>query len=114
MKYRIKYLPDTVKDRDEIREYLSQYYESTVKNFFKLLKEKTARLKDFPYSCPPYEYDPDYRRLVVGDYLVFYIVNENDKVVEIHRIFHGTQNIRRHLLKQSTKTTDIFPVDPQK
>ena len=31
MKYRIKYLPDTVTDRDEIKEYLSQYYESTVK-----------------------------------------------------------------------------------
>ena len=101
MKFRIKYLPDTVTDRDEIREYLSLYYESTVRNFFILLKEKIAKLKDFPYSCPVYEYDHDYRRLVVGDYLVFYIVNEDAKIVEIHRIFHSSRDIRRHLSQKA-------------
>ena len=99
MKYRIKYLPDTVTDREEIRDYLSQYYESTVSKFFALLREKTAQLKNFPYSCPVYEHDTDYRRLIVGDYLVFYMVNEDTKTVEIHRIFHGTRDIRRHLTK---------------
>ena len=29
MKYRIKYLPDIVTDREEIKDYLSQYYEIT-------------------------------------------------------------------------------------
>ena len=109
MKYSIRYLPDTVTDRDEIKEYLSQYYESTVENFFKLLKEKTSRLKEFPYSCPVYEHDPDYYRMVVGDYLVFYIVNEDDGVVEIHRIFHGSKDIRQHL-KRSTGA-DISSTD---
>jgi len=99
MKYKIKYLPDVVTDRDEIKMYLSQYYESTVRNFFDLLREKITRLKEYPYSCPAYEHDPDYRKLVVGDYLVFYMVNEPDKTVEIHRIFHGTQDVRRHLPK---------------
>jgi len=97
MKYQIKYLPDSAVDRSEIRDYLSQYYKSTIKNFFDLLRKKIARLKEFPYSCPIYEDDPDYRILVVGDYLVFYIVNEADRIVEIHRIFHGSQDIRRHL-----------------
>ena len=99
MKFRIKYLPETVTDRNEIRDYLSQYYESTAKKFFVLLKEKIARLKDFPYSCPTYEDDPDYRKLVVGDYLAFYMINESDKTVEIHRIFHGSRDIRRRLDK---------------
>lgn len=97
MKYRIKYLPDTVTDRAEIRAYLAQYYESTVRNFFLLLKERIGQLKKFPYSGPVYEDDPDYRKLVVGDYLVFYRVNEEDQTVEIHRIFHGSQDIKRHL-----------------
>ena len=95
--YSIKYLPDTVTDRDEIKEYLSQYYESTVKKFFEQLKEKIGLLKEFPYSCPVYEHDTDYRRLIVGDYLVFYMVNEDDKTVEIHRIFHGSRDIRKQL-----------------
>ena len=93
MKYRIRYLPETVSDRNEVKAYLAKYYESTVNDFFALLKEKTTRLKEFPYSCPIYEDDPDYRKLVVGDYLVFYMVNEENKTVEIHRIFHGSRDI---------------------
>ena len=96
MKYRIAYLPDTVVDRDIIKTYLMQFYPNTAKKFFNLLKAKTARLKDFPYSCPKYEDDPDYRVLVVSDYLVFYMVNEEKKTVEIHRIFHGSQDISHH------------------
>jgi len=97
MSYRINYLPDATEDRDVIREYLSQYYESTVRNFFTLLRKRVAQLKEHPYSCPAYEHDPDYRVLVVGDYLVFYVVNDNDNIVEIHRIFHKSRDIRRWL-----------------
>ena len=96
MKYRIKFLPETVTDREEIRAYLSRYHEDTVTKVLHLLKEKIARLKEFPYSCPTYEDDPDYRKLVVVDYLVFYMVDEDKKTVEIHRIFHGSQDIRQH------------------
>jgi len=97
MKYRIKYFPSSVNDRETIKAYLMQFYPSTARKFFDLLKSKTARLKDFPYSCPKYEDDPDYRVLVVGDYLVFYIVNEDKKAIEIHRIFHGSQDIEHHV-----------------
>ena len=97
MTYTIKYLPLTVTDLECILAYLSQYYESTVTDFLVLLKEKTSRLKDYPYSCQEYEDDPDYRRLIVGDYLVFYKVKEDDKSIEIHRILHGSQNIQRQL-----------------
>jgi len=97
VKYRITYLPDTVDDRDIIKAYLEQYYPNTAKKFFSNLKSKTTRLKEFPYSCPKYEYDLDYRVLVVGDYLVFYMVNEEKKTVEIHRIFHGSQDISHHI-----------------
>jgi len=97
MRYSIEYLPETVDDREIVRSYLSQFYPTTVKKFFKLLKSKTARLKSYPYSCPKYEDDPDYRVLVVGDYLVFYMVDEQNKTVVVHRIFHGSQDITRNL-----------------
>ena len=45
MKYRIKYLPDTVIDREEIKTYLSQFYGSTVKKFFVLLRRKTSQFR---------------------------------------------------------------------
>jgi len=101
MKYQIKYLPETVSDRNDIKAYLDQYYESTVNKFFSLLREKIARLKEFPYSCPIYEDDPEYRRLAVEDYLVFYMVNEEEKTVEICRIFHSSRDIKLHLYQDS-------------
>ena len=97
MKYRIKFLQDAVHDRDDIKAYLSQYYDSTVRNFFALLKERIAQLKSFPYSCPVYENIPDYRVLVVKEYLVFYMVDDENKTVEIHRIFHESRDVRRRL-----------------
>ena len=97
MKHRIKYLPDTVSDRNDIKIYLAKYYGDTAKNFFTLLKEKIKRIREFPYSCPMFEDDSDYRKLVVGDYLVLYMINEENKTIEIHRIFHGSQDIKRHL-----------------
>jgi len=104
MKYRIRYLPETASDRNEIKAYLAKYYESTAKFFFALLKEKITRLMEFPYSCPIYEDDPDYRKLVVGNYLVFYMVNEEEKTVEIHRIFHDSRDIAPLLTVQGLDT----------
>ena len=108
MKHRIKYLPDAVADRDTIKAYLSQFYGSTSSNFFTLLKKRTEQLKAFPCSCPVYEDDHDYRVLVVGDFLVFYMVNEEQKTIEVHRIIHGSQDIRRHLKIETGAVRDVI------
>ena len=97
MKYRLKYMEDTISDRDNIKNHLSKFYPGTTKRFFSMLKKKITRLKTYPESCPIYEDDPDYRKLVAGDYLVFYMINEKEKKVEIHRILHGSMDINQHL-----------------
>ena len=96
MKYRIKFLPDAKADKDDIKAYLDTFYAGTAKRFLDSLNSKITRLKDFPYLYPTYEDDPDYRVLVIGDYLVFYVVIEDGKFVEIHRIFHGSKDISQH------------------
>jgi addiction module RelE/StbE family toxin len=97
MKYKIKYLSETVADRDEIKKYLSQFGANTPKKFFDLLKHNIEVIKKYPYSCQAYDGDPDYRKMVVGDYLVFYIVNDDEKTIEIHRMFHASRDIKRQL-----------------
>jgi toxin ParE1/3/4 len=37
----------------------------------------------------------NYRKMVVDDYLVFYVVL--DEAIEIHRILHGKRDIGRYL-----------------
>jgi len=94
MKYRSKYLPVFMADRDVIRAHLSRFYTGTEKRFFTLVRKKIKQLSDFPLMYPVFEFDPNYRKMVIGDYLLFYIVDEDNKMVEIHRIFHGAQDIR--------------------
>ena len=97
MKYTVRYLPEAMADAEEIRQYLSQYYASTVRNFFNLLKQRIALLKSNPFIAQPYPERPTYRRLVVNDYLVFYKVNDELELIEIHRILHGSRDIGRYL-----------------
>jgi plasmid stabilization system protein ParE len=49
-----------------------------------------------PYMYPAYEYFPDYRKIVIGNYLAFYTVNEEDKTIEIHRILPGIWDLSQY------------------
>ena len=93
MKFRIIFLPQTKNDRAEIKSFLSKFYKGTYKRFSILLKKKISRLKIFPFSGPVYESNPRYRKLIVGDYLIFYKVYESIKIVEIHYIIHSSRDI---------------------
>ena len=97
MKYKIKFMPDTRDDLKLIKEYQSQFYPNTPKKFFALLRKRIGQLKEFSYSCPVYEDDENYRKLIVGNYLVFYIVNESNKSVDVYAVFHGSRDIKQHL-----------------
>jgi plasmid stabilization system protein ParE len=44
---------------------------------------------------PVYENNPGYRKIVIGNYLVFYTVDEK-KTVEIHRILPGIRDLSRY------------------
>jgi len=97
MKYGIKYLPTFPADRDVIKAHLSQFYAGTEKRFFTLLRKKIKRLRDFPHMCPVYEIDTDYRKLVAGQYIVLYKVDESSAIVEIHRMLPASWDILNHL-----------------
>ena len=97
MNYRVIYLPESRNDTREIRQYLTQYYRSTSKSFFTLLRKRINSLKSNPFIAQQYPEKPSYRRLVVEDYIVFYKVFEDRKLVEIHRILHGSREIDRYI-----------------
>ena len=89
MTYKIKYLPLAVQDLNDIARYLSGFYPQTARRVLKEMREKITKLGDTP--------DPTYRKLVADQYLVFYHVNENVKVVEIHRVLRGSWNLPQYL-----------------
>jgi len=56
--------------------------------------EQISALSDFPYLYASYEYCYPYRKLVVArfPFVVFYFVDEGTQQVNIHRIYHTSQN----------------------
>ena len=96
MRYELKYMDSALIDMAIIKEYLSLYYEST---WFKVAREieyHIGFLREIPFGFPLYDGSETYRKLVAGDYIVFYKVIEQNHIVEIHTIWHGKTNILEH------------------
>jgi len=53
------------------------------------------RLKDFPFSCSyvdgAFLKRKGYRKLIVDNYIAFYLVDEEEKQVVIMRVLYGRQ-----------------------
>lgn len=94
MAYNIEYLPEAYEDLDAIFEYLSRFYRSTASTFFRTLKHRISQLADNPHMAEAWEDEPDFRKLLVDDYLVFYMVYNERQTVEIHRILRASWNIK--------------------
>jgi plasmid stabilization system protein ParE len=97
MGYTIRFLPTAKNNVKEIKQYLSQFYPNTPKRFTTSLKNALEGLKTMPYMCPAYETLPPFRKMVVANYLVFYTINDEQKLIEIHRVLPGTWDVEKHL-----------------
>lgn len=95
---RIVMLPRAAQDLEDVVDYLSQFYASTAIKQYDRIVSKIQELPRFLEMCEEYgagHYHFAYRRMVVNDYLVFYVVL--DDAIEIHRILHGKKDIGRYL-----------------
>jgi plasmid stabilization system protein ParE len=95
--YKLRFLGLARDDKRAIRDYLKQFYPSTPAKFTAKLKKQLAMLKENPYMCPEYPDNPAYRRLIVGKYLVFYEINENEKMIYVYRILRASWDIEKYL-----------------
>jgi addiction module RelE/StbE family toxin len=96
MQYKLKFLEIAKHDKEEIKKYLQKYYPGTPKKFISKLKECMNNIKEMPYMYPVYEHFPEYRKIVLGNYLIFYAVNEETKSIAVHRILPGVWDLSRY------------------
>ena len=94
-KYRIKYLPVAQRDLVEIIDYIKIDSPDSAVNFLDRFDRAVVKLETFPLlDISPRDnrlQSLGYRILVIGNYLVFYVVKNS--IVEIRKILHG---IRRY------------------
>jgi plasmid stabilization system protein ParE len=86
-----------LQDIADIKAYLSGFYQGTWSRFSQKLEDSIFALSSTPYIYEAYRTNYDYRRLIVGNYLVFYKVFESEKSVRIYRILHGAKDIQQYL-----------------
>jgi plasmid stabilization system protein ParE len=97
MTYKLTFLSIALDDKKNIEGYLKQFYPGTPHKFVAALKEKLTGLKENPYMYQAYEGNPAYRKIVVSNYLVFYKINDEKHIIEIHRILPGSWDLARIL-----------------
>ncbi len=89
--YSLKLTSKANEDLDKIYSYISKelYAEKAAKNLLEKIETSIMQLKDFPFSC---NYASDeflrkkgYRKLIIDNYIAFYLVNEEEQQVDSTR-----------------------------
>jgi len=97
MPYRIVYRAYAEKDIWEIAEYLSDFSITTAETFLRELKDKIERLTETPLIYPKIDSYREYRKIVVGNYVVVYELEEQTEEIIIIRVVHGKRNYQENL-----------------
>ena len=97
-KYDINYLPSAEKDLNDIMSYIQSDNLKVALNLLNDIDKNISQLKTFPFKGkkPDDDYlqSKGYRMLIVNSYIIFYIVFENKKEIEIRRIIHGKRKYK--------------------
>ena len=96
MTYKLEYISTFHADISNLAENLHEY-PAKAKRIIETLDKKLEALAQSPEMYQVYDDFPIFRRMPVEDYLVFYIVNERDRTVEVHRLIHGMMDISKQL-----------------
>ena len=97
--YSIEYFPFVRDDLREIENYLDEIDPGITDKVLIAIQESIQSLDEMPFRYPEYVYRPDYRVVSVYNYMIFYVVAEDRKVVEVRRILHSARNLAHELYK---------------
>lgn len=97
--YNIRYLPLARNDIENIVAYVELELKSPKAAMGLLLafEEAIKHLSLFPYAYKPYRFiepiQTDYRMLPVKNYAVFYVIDEENENIEIHRVIYAKRDL---------------------
>ena len=96
MAMKLEYISTFYADIANVESYLEEYPQKA-KRVFEEMDKKLSNLIDNPELYPIYEEFPEFRRIVVEDYLVFYTINERTENIEVHRLVYGKMDVPKQL-----------------
>lgn len=96
--YSLKFTPIAKEDLNQIYEYIlnTLLSEIAANKLMKNIETSIMRLTEFPLSCSYVLDEPlkakGYRKLIVDNYVIFYLVNKDKKQIVIMRILYGARD----------------------
>lgn len=102
-RFKLKVTPAAEHDLDEIYTYITNSLValSVADNLLEDIEKQILSLCDFPHRC---EYsrneilrDKGYRKLVIHNYVVLYLVDDKSKTVIVMRVFFGAMDYEKYL-----------------
>ena len=103
MAYSVIMLPAAEEDYREILRYLDRRFESlqAIRTLNQRLREALDNLRETPrmyaFSTDEVLRQRGYHKFLIGNYVALFQIDETNQVVEIYRIFHGSQNYAKYL-----------------
>lgn len=101
--YKIEFLPIAKKDIDDIIYYISHNLKNRIASIElkDLFMNSLDKISEFPYGLPIYKptgsLKNEYRSYKVKNFLMFYTVNEEEKVITIVRVLYQKMDINNIL-----------------
>lgn len=99
MVFKVEYSDPAALDLAEIIKYIKDELSNpqAAERFFNMVEQRLVDLREHPYKFPLYHNErlseEGTRFVVVGNYIMFYIVDDINKIVTIARIVYGKQDI---------------------
>mgnify|MGYP004662509231 CR=1 FL=1 len=103
MNYNVILLPAAEDDYQEILRYFEKQFDSrqAIRTFVKDFSAVLLRLTETPtiygFSHEEALRLRGYRKFLIGRYVALFKIDDERNVVEIYRIFHGSQNYTKYL-----------------
>lgn len=103
MKYTVNLSPEAVKDINSIYDYIAVALSEKefAVNMINLIERNILSLDEMPGRYKVYDNEPWKSRGVhimpVKKYLVFYVIDENSKAVNVFRVIYGSRDIENVL-----------------
>lgn len=97
-RYRVDISEPAENDLKDIVRYIASQLSAPISalRMMELLEEAMADLSDMPQRCPLVADERlaqmGYRKLTVRNYLVFFSIDEKNKVVDVERILYGRRD----------------------
>ena len=101
--YEVSFLPIAMQDAVEIVQYIKCELKNTsaAEKFSKDIRKSAKALETFPYKNSAYfpvrKLKHEYRKQLIGNYIMFYWVDEEKRSVTIARIIYARRNYEKFL-----------------